>query len=219
MEPDRFHANTTTLALASTSVLADLEDMDPVKTEFDSLIEAMIREAGFTVVLAGELDNTHVTELVGEATDTATGEPDSARITAARNLMSRELRSKFNADAMLIPTLEVIAVEFTKGRVRWLGASECIPMRWYMPGCGPYEGTTEALVLFVTIIDMDGVVVFRNGGGIQLLRKMPPTLGAGVGLATGGTKLPLVPRDKLFVDKERNVEAVRTALGPLFGTM
>ncbi len=218
MEPEKLPAETTKLALARTVVILDLFDTEPIAAEFDSLIEATVREAGFTIVPREEMDNIldGAIEKVNGKYDAITGKPDSATQAAVRRVTFEALRSQFDTEAVLFPTIEKVSIEFTKGTVKWLGASECIPMRWYMPGCGPYKGVTEASALFVTIMDTDGEVVFRNGGGIQLLRKLGTSLSEGwnSGLG-GGTRGTVVPRDKLFIDKQLNIDAVKIALYPL----
>ena len=49
-----FGARVTRLALAPTLLLSPIEDASPVALEFDSLIEATVREASFTLVPARE---------------------------------------------------------------------------------------------------------------------------------------------------------------------
>ena len=51
--------------------------------------------------------------------------------------------------------------------------------------------------------DMNGVQMYSNAGGIQVLAKL-----------SGGTFAP-VPRDELFASEERNIAAVNIALGSL----
>lgn len=218
--PKEFHATTNTIALARSSVFVELDDMESVRAEFDSLIEATVREAGFLVVSAGEFG-----EILERGIEPARGAVDfehTARIRAVRQLVVEEVRSKFNADAVLFPTIEAVPVEVDSAtKAAWLGTSECVkraPIRLF--GCGNYRWivTLPGLSVFVTIQDMDGAVMFRNGGGIQLLAT--PNFGWRENFDlffTGETtvNLNMVPRDKLFVDKERNIEAVKFALAPL----
>ena len=202
--PEEFHAKTTTIALARSSVFVDLDDMEPVRAEFDSLIEATVREAGFLVVSAGEFGEILERGIEGarpppgvlpsgsrwrvyhpdslrarnaespsrDANVPASGAVDfghTARVRAVRQLVVEEVRSKFNADAVLFPTIEAVPVEvYLATKAAWLGTSECVkraPIRLF--GCGNYRWivTLPGLSLFVTIQDMDGAVMFRNGGG------------------------------------------------------
>ena len=62
----------------------------------------------------------------------------------------------------------------------------------------PGERTTPAFSLEVQIEHLDGEVMYVNRGGIEVWAR------------PGGQR---VPRSALFQDMERNVKAVRTALG------
>ncbi len=207
----------TKIALARTVVGWDLAESDAVKAEFDSIVEATLRGAGFVVVPASDLESVYasVSRQASDSVNARPNTPDSVKAEIFRRHLVEHLSDKFDVDAVLFPTIEVITVQFTKGTVKWLGASECVLMRWYMPGCGPYKGAVEAATFFATVVDSDNAVVFRNGGGIQLLRKIGTSVREGFEATGEGTAGTWVPREKLFVDAQRNTEAVKTALGPL----
>ncbi len=225
--PDEFHAKTTTIALTRSIALVDLGDMEPVGAEFDSLIEATVRDAGFRVVPARELDEILERAIgqVGELLDPETGQPDTARVQTVHQLVrERLLDSGSDADAVLLPTIELIAVDIDDDtKARWLGTSECVrraPIRLFGCGSMKWNGRLPALSIFVTILDMDGAVMFRNGGGIQVFATAK--ISAGRAFANMFAGLPYadvdrVPREKLFVDKERNIAAVKFALALLVG--
>src|SRR3970040_136883 len=52
--PEDFYGKIKTIALAPVGVPRDLETPDPVKAKFEPLIEAKLREAGFSVVPSRE---------------------------------------------------------------------------------------------------------------------------------------------------------------------
>ena len=58
LEPMRVVAETTTLALAPTEIMFELENAEPVRAEFDSIIEAAVRDAGFAVLPPSTADST-----------------------------------------------------------------------------------------------------------------------------------------------------------------
>jgi hypothetical protein len=214
MSSGEFHADATTIALASTVVVAEMEDMEPVTVEFDSLIETSLREAGFSVVPAREFSQLleKAANQVGGVYDPETGEPDREKIRTIQGLAIGELRSRFEPDAVLYPTIEVVVVEFDGNKVRWLGTDECATtgdLKLFGCGTGMPGASLPALTLFVTIRDMDGSIIFRNGGGIQLQTKYKAQF--------GGWSARQVPRDELFVDKERSMAAVTIALNPIVG--
>ncbi len=208
MEPEEFRTRTRTIALATTRVMVDMPDKGSVKAEFDSLVEARFRAEGFSVVRVGEFDETveRITEEMGGVFDPKTGEPDSVKVRMVYQQALGEIRDEIDPDVVIIPTIEVVAVRVDNtAKAEWLGASECIdpPLVQIFGSCGTtkYSGTLPALSFFVTVFDMDAVVLFRNGGGLQILER------------PGGR----IPRDELFDDKDRNTDAVGIAVDPLVG--
>jgi hypothetical protein len=63
-------------------------------------------------------------------------------------------------------------------------------------------------VMAVTIVDMRGVPVFLNRGGVQVLAKL------GLGSGQPVDFVP-VPAYELYANEERNLAALNIALGPL----
>ncbi len=208
MDAEEFRASTRTIALATTRVMVDISDEEGVKAEFDSLVEATFRSGGFSVVRAGDFDESldRVTEEMGGVYDPKTGEADSAKVRMVYQRVLGEIRDELGPDVLIIPTIEVVAVRVNNtAKAEWLNASECIepPLIQVFGSCGTaqYSGTLPALSFFLTVFDMEGTILFRNGGGIQILER------------PGGR----VPRDELFADEDRNVDAVGTAVDPLIG--
>lgn len=209
IEPADFRTSTGTLALASTRVMVrDIYDLDHVIAEFDSLVEAKFRAGGFSVVRAARFDETveRVTEEIGGVYDPKTGERDEGKVQMVYRRALANLRKEIDPDVLIIPTIEVVQIEIDKtNKAEWLGTSECVdPPRIQLFGnCGSarFSGRLPALAFFVTIFDMEADVVFRNGGGLQILE------------GPGGR----VPRIRLFADKERNAASVGLAVDPLIG--
>ncbi len=199
VSPDEFYGKIKAIALAPIAVERRIENPEPVRDTFESLISAKLREAGFATVPSREyaVIRAHATRRVGGYFDPVTGRRDESKFRAVREQILRGLRTDFNADAVLHPNIEVVTAQWNGMFAKWDGASEST-------GGGPRaSGQVSALSLVVTIEDMQGVNLYVNRGGIQLLAKV---LGAGY---------HPVPRKELFAKEERNIEAVNRALGAL----
>lgn len=205
---EEFYGKIKTIALAPVGVPSDLEDPDPVKAKFESLIEAKLREAGFSVVSSREAADIFdkMNKQLGGIFDPVTGKRDETKFKAVREHALRELETKFKADAVLYPNIRPGTARFAGGRASWDGTSESLSTTEGILGAflvGQLQGTATALSLIVTIENIHGVDAYVNGGGIQLSAKI-----------SGGEFVP-VPRSQLFADEKRNAAAVNIALGPL----
>ena len=205
---EEFYGKIKTIALAPVGVPTDLEDPDPVKAKFEPLIEAKLREAGFSVVPSRESAGIFesMNKQLGGIFDPVTGKRDDTKFKTVREHALRELSTKFKADAVLYPNIRVGTASFAGGRANWDGTSESLsPTEGFMGMLmvGQFHGTTRALSLIVTIENIHGVDAYVNGGGIQLVSKL------------SGGKFVLVPRNQLFADEKRIAAAVNIALGPL----
>jgi hypothetical protein len=139
--------------------------------------------------------------------DPVTGVRDEEKVKVVRMQMYRELKAKFNIDAMLFSDIAVVPAKLDSDRARWDGASETAATKkfWKAVLGISHSGTVPALSLRVMLSDTDDRDLYENAGGIQVLAK------AGVG------GLQNVPRAQLFADEERNLRAVHLALDPLLG--
>ena len=205
---EEFHGKIRTIALAPIGVPGDLSEPDPVKAKFESLIEAKLREAGFSVVPSRESAEIFdkMNKQLGGIFDPVTGKRDETKLKTAQEHARRELGEKFKADAVLYPSIRSGLAKFSGGHASWGGASESLAMTEGFFGqlqVGQLRGTANALSLFVRIENIHGGDAYVNMGGIQLAVKI-----------SGGQFVP-VPRGSLFVSQERNAAAVNTALGPL----
>jgi hypothetical protein len=205
---EEFYGKIKTIALAPVGVPRDLEDPDPVKAKFEPLIEAKLREAGFSVVPSRESAEIFdkMNKQLGGIFDPVTGKRDETKFKTVREHALRELSTKFKADAVLYPNIRAGSARFAGGQANWDGTSESLSTTEGFMGMlmvNQFHGTTGALSLMVTIENIHGVDAYVNVGGIQLISKI-----------SWGKLVPL-PRSQLFADEKRNAVAVNIALGPL----
>jgi hypothetical protein len=205
---EEFYGKIKTIALAPVGVPMGLEDPDPVKAKFESLVEAKLREAGFSVVSSRESAGIFesMNKQLGGMFDPVTGKRDETKFKTVREHFLREVQTKFKADAVLYPNIRVVTASFAGGQASWDGTKESLSTTEGFMGLllvGQLRGTAPALSLVVTIEDIHGVDAYVNGGGIQLSSKI-----------SAGNFVP-VPRNQLFNSDERNAAAVNFALGPL----
>ncbi|HEX9201022.1 MAG TPA: hypothetical protein VF865_15795, partial [Acidobacteriaceae bacterium] len=127
---EEFHGKIKTIALAPVGVPGDLGDPDPVKAEFESLIEAKLREAGFSVVPSRESAEifNNMNKQLGGIFDPVTGKRDETKLKTAQEHARRELGAKFKADAVLYPGISLGVASFAGGSASWGGTSESLAM-------------------------------------------------------------------------------------------
>jgi hypothetical protein len=207
-----FFGKINTIVLAPVYVPTDLENPEPVRAMFESMLEARLRAGGFSVVPCKTVWQTReqVIEKLGGIYDPTTGKADKTKIEAVRVQMGREVCKKFKADALLYPRVVYVKANFSKNRAHWDGVDEYIGPGGTFGAIGldiirqTWSGRVRALSFTVSIQDSDGVRMYLNRGGIQTLNK----------ITTYGKYVP-VAREELFADEERNNEAVEIAIGPL----
>ena len=182
-----------TIALSPVRTPDGLDDPEPARALFDSLLAAELGRAGLTVIPPSETGAIwkRLVDSVQGFYSALTGELVQAKYAAVMTGTLRDLRERFHVDAWLRPSIQVIPVDFEGGKARWDGASEGV-------GSGT-SGTVPALSLVVTVSDTAGTEIYAGRGGIQVLRK--------------GSKV--VPRDKLFKDTKRNLQALHLAIDSL----
>jgi len=206
---EEFNRKTKTIALAPVFIPEGLEDPEPVKIKFESLIESRLREAGFLVIPSREYAEIwkRTTEQVGGYFDPVSGKRDETKFKTVQEYTYRELSTKFNMDSLLYSSILVFQVKWSGGTVHWHGTSEPIKSvgEQFLEGLVgiSYHGTVPAASLVATIRDINGQDLYVNFGGIQLLAK------------TSGSKFFQVPRHQLFSNEEQNSKAVSLALEPL----
>src|SRR5207244_11695624 len=113
---DGFYGKVRTIVLAPVIVPANLEDQEPVKTKFESLVEAKLREAGFSLVPSREYSAIwqRTTDQMGGFFDPMTGKVDESKVKAARTHTLRELQRTAQADAVLFPNISVRGIQFVR---------------------------------------------------------------------------------------------------------
>lgn len=140
----------------------------------------------------------------GGVFDPTTGKADEAKVKTLNAAIGRELKARFNADALLIPSIRVVNAALSHDKARWDGVSEGAGKGFWKAFVGTHSGSIRALSLVVALTDGDGQVLYTNGGGIQVL-----------GNVTVGGGFERRPRSELFADGERNENAIHIALDPL----
>src|SRR2546425_630769 len=182
-----------TVALSPLDVPDGLENPEPVRALFDSLITSELVRAGLTVIPSREVGAVwrRLMDSVHGFYSPITGERVPEKYDAVRSGTLRDLKERFHADAWLRPRIQVVPVDYAGGKAFWDGASEGV-------GSGT-SGTVAALTLVVALSDTTGSDVYIGRGGIQVLRK--------------GSKE--VSRDKLFKDTKRNLQALHLAVDSL----
>ncbi len=208
VDQEKFFSTIETIALAPTVVPAELAASEQRISQFESLVVNKLREAGFTVVLSHEYRDIWKREnqLIGGCFDSATGRMDATKFRKVQERTCQELEKQFNVDAILLVDILVVKANFRQFEAEWDGAEESFDVRHGVLqffDTSTTKGTVGALSMRATIKDMDGVALYVNQGGIQVLSKY----------GSGG--FAPVPVNALLTSEERNIGAVNIALGPL----
>jgi len=209
---DTFLARTRTIALSPIRLPEDLEQPGPVEVMFDSLITDALKTAGFSVVPSQVVSDiwNHDADSIGGYYDPVTGEPDTSKLNPLRRHFRQRLRDEHGAQAVLLPEILVVEASYADGKASWDGTSQSVAgffeVLWSVISKSQMPaGTAEGLSLDVQIESVDGGVVYNNRGGIELWAKP----------SGDGSRLNWVPRDKLFLDRDRHEKAIIEALGPV----
>lgn len=205
---DELKGKIKTIARTPVFVPDGLQDPASVQARFESLIEAKLTEAGFTLVPSEEYDKIweRRTENIGGFFDPVTGKRDESKIEAVRKDCLRDLCTKFNADAVLYSEIRIVRANIAGQKALWHGTSEDFRTGGKLLkflDTSMYSGAAPALSLVITIRNVDDVCMYLNAGGIQLASRLER-----------GEFVP-VPRSQLFSNEERNIAAVNIALDPL----
>jgi hypothetical protein len=180
-----------------------------LNAQLEPSVEAELKKAQFDVVPSRAYKDIWDGRIkqVGGYFNPRTGEVDKPKYEAIVDYMRKELKSKYNADALLYQTICIVQVEFFGNVVTWHGTSETIQEPTKR---SETRGSTRALSFCVRIEDIHGVDAYVNFGGIQLLSKLR------------ASRSPLrdkefvdVPEDEILNNQERNEAAVKIAFSPL----
>ncbi len=202
-----FYGKIKTIALAPVVIPGDLENKEQVKAKFESLIESKLREAGFVVIQSREFAEIRelMTKQLGGYFDPVTGKRDEAKFKSVKEHSLREMHAKFNSDAVLYSSIQVFLASFSGGKAAWHGTSESLSTGGLLGALSvsTRNGKVSALSFGVGIEDSNGVDIYVNWGGIQLLNKL-----------SGGEFVPIA-QSELLSNEERNATAVNISLDPL----
>ena len=204
---ESFYPALKTVAVAPVRLPSDLEDPEPVRALFASAIAAKLKNAGIAVVPGTEAGPIieEKTKEAGGIFDPTTGKPDEAKLKALNASIGRELKGRFKADALLIPSIRVVSAALSHDQAKWDGASEGAGKGGFWKALvRTHSGSIRALSLVVVLADSDGQLLYVKGGGIQVL-----------GNVTMGGEFEQRPRSELFADGDRNENAIHIALDPL----
>jgi hypothetical protein len=196
----------------------ELQNQATAAGEFDSLIAAVLADAGYSLVAVDEYIAVwgRILDQMGGLSDPITGERDEMKFDLARERLYLDLSEMYQADAVLYPEIWTIDAPFGEGVATWDGTSQSMvdfgvrvldfigailsSSESKLP-----RGTVRALSLVVFLEDMNGVEVFSDAGGIELLEIV----------GTDPESRRMVPEEELFQDRQRSREAVDQALRAL----
>jgi len=157
-----------------------------------------------------------VSEL-GGLFDPQTGQLNEAKMTALMDHVRGEMKTRFNADALLLSQIRTVRANFSYApivgvRAKWDGASESMETGSFDKIVSPrVNGHVSALSLVIRIQDLSGSALYVNAGGVQVLQKLGPAAGQ-----FGGDSFVPVPKSELLADTERIQQAVNYSLDPFF---
>ena len=212
------------VAVAPIGLPKDLAD-PAVRRELQVEIERRLREAGLEVMGSEEVaavTQATVKELGGPY-DPMTGRLDAAKAATIDAEILGRLRAELHADALVEPAVVSRYARLTKPgekslahrllgdlgaerALEWDGVAELVePHLAQELFVGKVaRANVPALSLWVRVVGTAGKPLYENLAGIQLVTRIE------------GMKLVSVPSGELLRDHDKNAEAVRRALDPLF---
>jgi hypothetical protein len=156
---ESFYPALKTVAVAPVRLPSDLEDPEPVRALFASAITAKLKNAGIAVVPAtdaGPIIEEKMKE-AGGIFDPTTGKPDEAKVKALNAAIGRELKARFNTDALLTPSIRVVNAVLSHDQAHWDGATEGAGKGGFWKALvRTHSGSIRALSLVVVLADPEG---------------------------------------------------------------
>ena len=199
------------LSLAPIEVPSELPQADKAKLFFHAAISEKLTSAGFQVI-GQEVFAQKMADVIrekGGAYDPVTGKRDEKKFWELQQACLKKVQAATGAKALLRVRVIPVTVPFSGCSTKWDGATQNVSTTFlgiFCSSAGMY-GKIGALSLLITLEDIDGKVLYFNGGGIQLgalhVNRFP--FGA----------FQSVPADQLLGDEMRNRTAVDLSLGPL----
>lgn len=216
--PEGLFQQTKIIALTPVSIPEGLQNQASSAGEFDSLIAAVLADAGYSLVSVDDYVAVwgRILDHMGGLTDPITGERDETKFELARERLYLDLSEMYHADLVLYPEVWTVDAPFAEGVATWDGASQSMVQFGVrvLDFIGAFlsssesqlpRGTVRALSLMVFVEDMTGVEVLSDAGGIELLEKV----------GADPVSRELVPQEELFQDRRRSRKAVDRALRAL----
>jgi hypothetical protein len=215
---DEFRNTARTIALAPVIGPPGIEVAESLLVQIDMLIEGMLLGSGYQCIPKHEYVGTwdHILTQMGGLYDEATGDLDELKVEVAREQLRRDLLEVYQADFVLHAEIWIVDAAYSGGVAKWDGTSQSIVgfgtrlLNLIDVILGEYEGFLQpgminALSLGVVVENMEGVEIFQNAGGIEVLKDSDRE--------NRGDESVLF--EAVLADRKRNLQAVRTALSPL----
>ncbi len=199
--------NTVHVLSMTPVLLADFDRKDEVAARYEALITERLETAGFKVIPSSEYSSIWdpMIERSGGMFDPVTGVLDEEKMAALRLHTTNELVAKFDIDAYVRPAIMVIKASWNGNTATWDGVTDHTTGKggfWAALSAPDAFGTIPALSLILPVTGTSGETYYVGRGGIQLFAHYK-----------GG--FVDVPESMLFVDPERDVNAVNVALALL----
>ncbi len=188
-------------------------------SRIDSVIEARLRQSGYSVVPAAEYSRIWdgILRQMGGFFDPITGQRDEEKFGTARKELLRELKGRFDTQVLLYVELQVVDAGVDDGVASWDGATHNIRGDDSPIGAAfsdtferdefgrSADGVVSAITLMVAIDGPGGKELYRNFGGVEVLARRQGSVGEDEG------------DFELRAELGRILAAVDRALGPLIG--
>jgi hypothetical protein len=199
--------NTVDVLSMTPVILSDFDRKDEVAARYEALITERLETAGFKVIPSSEYSSIRdpMVEQLGGMFDPATGQADKEKLAAVRLHTTNELVAKFDIDGYVRPRIMVVKASWNGNTATWDGVTDHTTGKggFWADLFGPQAtGTIPALSLILPLTGTSGETYYVGRGGIQLFAHYK-----------GG--FVDVPESMLFVDPEKDVNAVNVALASL----
>jgi hypothetical protein len=190
-------------------------DLDrQTQTEFEALVEAKLKEAGFNVIPASEYRaiQDSIENTVGFSDELRDDPNQQRKYDFIAEHVRREYLAANTLDALACPQIVVARASWSQGAsAHWHGASEPVAGKkglWETFAAMNCYGYMPALSLKLTLCDLDSTPYYTYYGGIQLLEWL------NTGINFKGSFLP-VPTDQILDDPQEFERSVTIACAPL----
>lgn len=215
---ETFYTNARTIALAPVADPSGIQVPESLLVQIDTLIEGMLLGAGYHCIPRQEYVATweHIVAQMDGLYESETEDLDELKLEVARERLRRDLLEIYNSDFVLYPEIWIVDAAHSGGVANWDGTSQSvsgfgsrvlnvITAYVFQDGGFLQPGWVTALSLGVTVENMDGVEVFQNAVGVEVLKEID---------RQGGDEADVL-LETVLGDPKRNQKAVRTALLPL----